>query len=177
MMLPCQIQANTRWPGCTGLKLTGEGEVLSVFWPLISEVALRAFPLVCPPCCMSQRRKTPDTLPLSVEWLTTVPAEPFKFGATLTVGGKNICQVPWGASLRAWTHHDTAVWYVLCSQSSAVKLYPCNSSCTDLAVVCGYTQLTGVCDSCWGFLYRSKSCADSRTGWQYKVLLTQLLTL
>lgn len=136
VMFPSQIQASARRPGRAGLKLPGEGEVLSVFWPLISEVALRACPLVCPPCCMSQRRKTQDTLRLSVEWLTTVPAEPFKFGATLTVSGKNICQVPWGASLQVWTHHDTAVWYVLCSQSSVVKLYPCNSS-TDLAVVCG----------------------------------------
>lgn len=94
-MFSSQIQANARWPGHMGLKLTGEGKVLSVFWP-ISEVALRACPLVCLPCCMSQRRKPQDTLPLSVEWLTAVPAEPFKFGATLTrsVGGKNICQVP-----------------------------------------------------------------------------------
>lgn len=90
-MFLSQIQASARWPGHTGLKLPGEGEALSVFWPLISEVSLRACLLVCPPCCMSQRRKTEDTLPLSVEWSTTVPAEPFKFGATLTVSGENIC--------------------------------------------------------------------------------------
>lgn len=160
-MFPSQVQANARWPGHTGLKLTGEGEVLSVFWPLISEVALGTCPLVCPPC-MFLKRKTQDALPLSVEWLTTVPAELFRFGATFTVAGKNkIYQVPWGASLQVWTHRNTAVWYVVCPQSNAVKLYPCY---TDLAVVCGFAQLTGVCDSCWGFLYRSESCADSTTG-------------
>lgn len=163
-IFPSEIQANARWPGHTGLKLTGEGEVLSVFWPLNSEVALRTCPLVCPPC-MFLKKKTQDALPLSVGWLTTVPAELFKFGATFTVAGKTkICQVPWGASLQAWTHHDTAVWYVLSPQSNAVRLYPCNSSYADLPVVCGYAQLTGVCDSCWGFLYRSESCADSITG-------------
>lgn len=126
-------------------------------WPL--GPALLYVHLVC-----SWRRKHKMPYPSQCSVVDN-SAELFKFGATFTVAGKTkICQVPWGASLQAWTHHDTAVWYVLSPQSNAVRLYPCNSSYADLAVVCGYAQLTGVCDSCWGFLYRSESCADSITG-------------
>lgn len=75
-----------------GTETYWEGKVLSVFWPVISDVALRACPLVSTLLYVPEEENT--RCPTSQCRVSTMPAEPFKFGATLTVGGKNICQVP-----------------------------------------------------------------------------------
>lgn len=110
-------QCKTAWT--QGLKLAGEGEVLAVFWSLISRwhsgrALLNVHLISCP---WRGKHKIPY---LSAGRLTTVLADSFRFGASFTIGGeKKICWVPWGVLLQVWT----TSWYCCVVRTTSIVLH------------------------------------------------------